>query len=491
MKNKSRNVTVNIRNIAVLLLIAVLFFSGTVNVKAAQISENTISQNGLSEEAVYRINVFVERFYSYVLDREADQEGMDYWIDQLIYGKTTGVDMAYGFLFSQECENRKLTNEQFVEVLYNTLLDRVSDKKGKNSWVSSLKDGMSREYVFSGFCNSVEYKALCGEYGITPGYYESTKARDRNLVITSLIRRFYQFYLGRNFDVDGLEYWCQCYYDGMSMRQISEGFVFSKEYLAMNQDDQEFVRTLYWTYLDRAAEQAGLEYWVDMLSSGKVDRATILDGFIESQEFKAMLNGMRSTDKIMSLGDSIAAGAGVERGETYQQYLADKLGYAACNYGFGGYFYADAGEGRALFQVVSQTRNDLDADVILLEAGINDFMVNHEIGAVDSTDTATVCGGMNQLIRYLETQFPYAEIVVISPWNSAYGANANALGYNLEVYSNAIVEVAKYNQLKYADIYHEPTLQFASNEKKYTIDGIHLNAKANQILADYLYEKLF
>lgn len=76
---------------------------------------------------------FVGHLYTLVLGREAEQEGLDAWTDALCDKKSSGVDIGYGFVFSDECKDRNLSNEEFVEILYKTFLNRPSsDEEGKS-----------------------------------------------------------------------------------------------------------------------------------------------------------------------------------------------------------------------------------------------------------------------------------------------------------------------------------------------------------------------
>jgi len=112
---------------------------------------------------------FATRLYRLTLQREPDLGGLNYWHDALRSGKATGASVAQGFLFSTEMRNRSLSNEQFVEVLYNAILGRNSDASGKAYWVNQLRNGTSRESVFAGFVNSQEFGNLCSSYGIQRG----------------------------------------------------------------------------------------------------------------------------------------------------------------------------------------------------------------------------------------------------------------------------------------------------------------------------------
>ena len=52
--------------------------------------------------------------------------------------------------------------------------------------------------------------------------------------------------------------------------------------------DTEFVKVMYRTFLDREAEPAGLQYWLNKLASG-MTRENVAAGFAASDEFGAIM----------------------------------------------------------------------------------------------------------------------------------------------------------------------------------------------------------
>ena len=114
------------------------------------------------------VNTYVENLYTYALGRHSDPVGKANWVNSLLSGTNTGEEVAHGIIFSQECINRNLSNGDFVDVLYHSLLNRSADAVGKSSWVDSLNKGTSRETVFKGFIGSPEYTAYCNSLGIIP-----------------------------------------------------------------------------------------------------------------------------------------------------------------------------------------------------------------------------------------------------------------------------------------------------------------------------------
>lgn len=232
---------------------------------------------------------FIILLYENTLGRYPSQGEIDYWERELSNGRT-GADTAYGFLFSEEFQNKNYGNSEYVEHLYLSLMGRSSDSAGMAYWVKRLEDGMSRNYVFGQFINSREFGNLCSTYGIERGAATLTEERDKNYDVTRFVARNYTQFLGRNYDAEGLNYWTEFINNRTkSMQDVAFGFVFSPECENKNLSDYEFVAMLYRGCFDREGDRAGIDYWVEKLRSGEKDRMGVFYGFANSQEFADMV----------------------------------------------------------------------------------------------------------------------------------------------------------------------------------------------------------
>lgn len=110
---------------------------------------------------------FITRLYTLALSRDPDPDGFKFWVGELKNG-LNGRDASYGFIFSAEMNNKNLSDEDYVEVLYKIFLDRDSEADGKAFWVKELKNGATRESVFNGFVTSKEFEGICVAAGIKP-----------------------------------------------------------------------------------------------------------------------------------------------------------------------------------------------------------------------------------------------------------------------------------------------------------------------------------
>ncbi|HOV40350.1 MAG TPA: DUF4214 domain-containing protein [Oscillospiraceae bacterium] len=235
------------------------------------------------------VNAFVERLYKKALSRTPASSEVSYWAGQLTSGKSSGAQVAYGFVFSQEFLNRNLSNEAFIDTLYATMFDRSADSAGKSNWMGYLSNGLSRQYVFKGFVDSNEFKTLCSSFDITKGTISLTEARDQNVGITMFVYRCYNKALSREPDTNGLNYWCQLLLNkNLTPEQVASNFMFSQEMLNKNLSNTDFVKILYRVFLNREYDQNGLNSWVNLLNSGAT-RQQVLGGFSSSKEFSLLL----------------------------------------------------------------------------------------------------------------------------------------------------------------------------------------------------------
>jgi len=97
------------------------------------------------------------RLYQAAFDRTPDVEGLNHWIDS--WEKNTEVsEISTSFYASEEFTSLygDPTNEQFVSLLYDNVLDRSPDRSGLEYWTSQLNQGKSRSEILVGFSESQE-----------------------------------------------------------------------------------------------------------------------------------------------------------------------------------------------------------------------------------------------------------------------------------------------------------------------------------------------
>jgi hypothetical protein len=129
-----------------------------INVERVQFAGETLAfdTDGLAG-AAYRL-------YQAAFDRAPDKGGLGYWIDELDAGKGDLAWMANNFIISEEFKETygtpsSVSNEAFLELIYNNVLDRDPDAEGFAYWMAELNSGFARERVLASFSESVENRA--------------------------------------------------------------------------------------------------------------------------------------------------------------------------------------------------------------------------------------------------------------------------------------------------------------------------------------------
>ena len=233
-----------------------------------------------------KIEAFVDRLYTIILDRPAESAGLADWTNALISGKNTSADIVYGLANSDEFKNKGLSNDEVIERMYRAMLGRASDASGKADWLDAMANGCTVNGIINGFSGSEEFENICSGFGISAGSITSCEARDKNVNLTAFVSRMYTKALGRAYDVSGLNDWTGDYLDGKkSANDIAYGFILSQEFEGRNLSDEAYVDTLYRTFFDREPDEGGKAGWLDELANG-TSRKDVLDGFLGAQEFE-------------------------------------------------------------------------------------------------------------------------------------------------------------------------------------------------------------
>ncbi|WP_299414732.1 DUF4214 domain-containing protein [uncultured Sulfitobacter sp.] len=243
-------------------------------------SSTTVDAVDLAGGQVYRI-------YQATLGRTPDSGGFEAWVAELGSGRMTPLAVVAGFVGSQEFRNvyGSLDDADFVTLLYNNVLDRAPDTAGLNGWLANLADGASRAQVVIGFSESTEFKASTA--AMADAFSSGLSLRQQANYLDD-IYRLYRATLDRAPDAGGLEGWSAQLGAGQAYTAIAAGFTNSAEfqntYGALG--DTGFINQLYQNVLNRAADTAGLNGWLDVIANGG-KREDIVRGFAQSQEFIA------------------------------------------------------------------------------------------------------------------------------------------------------------------------------------------------------------
>ena len=104
-------------------------------------------------------NSSLYRLYQASFARAPDEAGFRFWVAQSSAGDDPN-SIATSFISSSEFKSKygvDVTNAQYVDLLYQNVLDRLPDAAGQAFWVDMLQSaGLSRQDVLLSFANSPE-----------------------------------------------------------------------------------------------------------------------------------------------------------------------------------------------------------------------------------------------------------------------------------------------------------------------------------------------
>ena len=101
------------------------------------------------------------RLYKAAFDRIPDLKGLGYWIHEL-ENQALITSVAENFILSEEFQRlygANVSNNDFIRLLYENVLDRSPDQNGYDYWLGDMAKGLTKEQVLVSFSESIENKA--------------------------------------------------------------------------------------------------------------------------------------------------------------------------------------------------------------------------------------------------------------------------------------------------------------------------------------------
>jgi hypothetical protein len=198
---------------------------------------------------------YVGSLYNNILGRQADPSGQQYWENQLNTGATTTQDMLNNFAGSQEYQNLyKSDPTKAVSGLYQAALDRTPEAEGLKYWTGQAQQGMNPNQIASQFASSPEFQ-------------------NRNAIFNS--------YLNYTGEAPGAEQYAS------AQKALAQGKTLSDVTGEISQSPkaiQNLVGTAYQGLLGRKADPQGMQYWTDILNSGKATPQDLFNAMASSTE---------------------------------------------------------------------------------------------------------------------------------------------------------------------------------------------------------------
>ena len=106
----------------------------------------------------------VYRLYNASFGRFPDKDGLGYWINTISLGKDTFRETANSFILSEEfieLYGSAPTNENYINNLYQNVLERSPDSNGFQYWLNQIEKGYEdKTELLMGFSESSENKLI-------------------------------------------------------------------------------------------------------------------------------------------------------------------------------------------------------------------------------------------------------------------------------------------------------------------------------------------
>lgn len=231
----------------------------------------------------------VLRLYEAALDRAPDQVGLNFHTSNMYRGSSL-TEVANGFVASAEFLKRfgpDLSNQAYVELLYQHTLDRGSDAAGLQFWTDRMANGATRAEVLTGFSESAESMAKTAHL-VTLGIWD----RSENAAIAA---RLYDTLFDRAPEGAGLVFWTDGLDQGYRhMLVAAEGYLASDEARALygaSPSSNDLVHAFYRNGLEREGSPGEINFWTNLLDSGGMTKAEVLLTISESAEHVQLTAG--------------------------------------------------------------------------------------------------------------------------------------------------------------------------------------------------------
>ena len=266
-----------------------------------------------------KIKELVNQFYLGFNGREADTDGLNYWSSLIYKNEITVADVILQFINSDEFKSKNYSNKDYVQVLYKSLFNREADSDGLKYWVNILDSGNSKNFVLASNFNSGEFQSILDSIGLNNRGSINLDLTDRKGDVKSFINGLYIGFYNREGDDGGINYWAEeIIYNRNTVAQVVQYFITNEEFKSKNYSDKEYINVLYKALFGREADESGLNYWVEQLRLGE-HRQFILYNLFNSDECKDRMTniGIKNIgqvkmptvhDKVNSLVDQLYKG---------------------------------------------------------------------------------------------------------------------------------------------------------------------------------------
>jgi hypothetical protein len=187
-------------------------------------------------------NGLVMTYYQDFLGRSAGPGEQSFWAQSLESGVRDEIVLSQILGSNEYFQKAGGTNQDWLNQLYQDLLNRAPDQGGENAWLNALSSGATRQQVASLVDMSSEREA-------------------------DVVGAYYQFYLGRSGSTAETNSWASILRSGATQEQVVTIFLASPEFLNHEGGTLSgWLTGVYQDALDRQPDDAGFDAWIRVLN---------------------------------------------------------------------------------------------------------------------------------------------------------------------------------------------------------------------------------
>lgn len=245
---------------------------------------------------------FLNNVYTIMLERASDEEGVSYWIEKILNEEIGILDFLNQILDQDEFKNLNTTPEDFVTKTYNLLMNREPDEEGFNFWVDELKksnDSTGKLNLINEMAHSEEFLNNINELEIIfkkePVIEQQVVEDENENDLDVFVKDAYRHILNREIDNDGFIYWkSQLESKEKGALDLINEFIKLDEFKSRNLNDEQFIGAMYEVLFNRSADDEGLKYWNNIYSKDKSAKRmqNIVFNIADDKEFLQRVKSM-------------------------------------------------------------------------------------------------------------------------------------------------------------------------------------------------------
>ena len=193
--------------------------------------------------------------------------------------------------------------------------------------------------------------------------------------------------------------------------------------------------------------------------------------------------------KLTVVGTSIAKNSG------FALMVSQALKMELLNLAVSGGTISNAGANGARKVRKAAKRIPPDSDLVIVEAGINDFGQDAKLGRFRDSRPATFYGALRDLAKIIRNTAPSAEVVFLTPFSAGHdrpnhnSEKVGSDGNRLENFQKAVRDIANSEGMKFIDVGRGAGINIET-ASFYTDDGLHPNKNGANQIAIYVVSEL-